>query len=116
MPKKIQKNIFTILYEVNAQKYLIGVTNEVIPTIAALGVNTTRPLPRNIRTALVESVKELRRLNQEPKVIDYNAPSNKLSSSVLSNFSVAPLTDYKAVKSVPEALAELKAKMMEGNK
>ena len=113
MDKKLPKDIFTILYQVNGQRYVIGVSNDDLPHIAAMGVNTPRPLPQNIRTALVDVIKECKELkNQEPKVSDYNAPSSHFSKAILNNWSITPKIDeaYPA-RSVPEAVAVLKAKM-----
>jgi hypothetical protein len=114
--KLAQKDIFTILYEVGKQKYLIGVTNEETPTIASLGINTSRPLPQNIRKAVVETVMELKGMRQEPQLVDYNAPSHKFSKAVLGDFSKNPLdgTEQPA-KTIAEAIAELKMKMMNKN-
>ena len=113
MDKKLPKDIFTVLYEVNGQRYVIGVTNDDLPHIAAMGVNTPRPLPQNIRTVLVDVIKELKELkDQKPQVIDYNAPSSHFSPAMLNNWSIMPKIDetYPA-RSVPEAVAVLKAKM-----
>ena len=105
--------IFSILYEVNAQRYLIGVTNEDVPRIASMGVNTQRPLPINIRTTLIAAVKELKNLNEEPRVIDYNAPSSHASVSLLGNFSVTPIGDAgKPAKTIEEVLVELEKKII----
>ena len=108
----ISKDMFTILYEVRNQQYLIGVTNEEIPTIATLGVNTSRPLPQNIRKAIIETVMELKNLTEEPQVIDFNAPSRRFSKTVLSDFTKNPLEEIEQpAKTIEEALVELKAKM-----
>lgn len=106
------KDVFTILYEVRDQKYLIGVTNEDVPVIAALGVNTPRPLPQNIKRAIIETVMEIKNLTEEPKVIDFNAPSQRFSKTVLGDFTRSPLEGTeKPAKTIEEALAELKTKM-----
>lgn len=106
------KDVFTILYEVRDQKYLIGVTNEDVPVIAALGINTPRPLPQNIKRAVTETVMEIKNLTEEPKVIDFNAPSQRFSKTVLGDFTRSPLEGIeKPAKTIEEALAELKAKM-----
>ncbi len=108
------KEVFTILYEVRNQKYLIGVTNEDVPVIAALGVNTPRPLPQNIKKAIIESVMEMKNLTEEPKVIDFNAPSQRFSKTVLGDFTRSPLEGTEEpAKTIDEALAELKAKMQQ---
>jgi hypothetical protein len=107
-----EKDIFTILYEIKDQKYLIGVTNDFIPTIAAMGVNTPRPLPTNVKTALIKTVMEIRKMRAEPKFIDYNAPSENISKSVLGNFSIRPMDEFtRSARSVSEVLTELKIKM-----
>lgn len=114
MQEQQKKDIFTILYEVNGQQYVIGVTNSSIPEIAALGVNTPRPLPMNIRGALIKVVKELKGINQEPIFIDYNAPSVKVPKEMLCNFAVNPLDNFeRPTKDVSASLIELKAKMQE---
>jgi hypothetical protein len=105
--------IFTILYEINGQRYLIGVTNEAVPKITSMGANTSRPLPMNIRMALINAIKDLRNLTEEPLVIDYNAPSHRFSQSLLGNFSITPAENYNnPAKSEEEVLAELKAKIL----
>lgn len=104
--------VFTILYEVRDQKYLIGVTNEEVPVIAALGINTSRPLPQNIKTAIAETVMEMKSLTERPKVIDFNAPSQRFSKTVLGDFTRSPLEGAeKPAKTIEEALTELKTKM-----
>ena len=105
-----KKRIFTILYEVGALKYLIGVTNDRIPLIATVGVNTSRPFPQNVKTALAEAVKELKNMSVSPKVYDYNRPSTNIPRSILGNFSITPLrSDSRPAKSINEALAEIRA-------
>jgi len=114
MNEKQKKDIFTILYEVNGQQYVIGVTNTPVPEIATLGVNTPRPLPTNIRGALITVVKELKGIDQEPVFIDYNAPSVRVSKEMLCNFAINPLEGVeRPSKNVSESLLELKAKMQE---
>lgn len=110
--KTKNKDMFTILYEVKDHQYIIGVTDEKVPVIAALGVNTSRPLPQNIRRAVVETVMEIKKLKDEPRLIDYNAPSQMFSRTVLGDFTKSPMAGVKQpARTVEEALAELKLKM-----
>jgi hypothetical protein len=106
------REMFTILYEVRDQQYLIGVTDADVPIIAALGVNTSRPLPQNIRQAVVETVMEIKKLQKPPEVFDYNAPSRRFSRTILGDFTSNPLEGIKQpVRTIEEALAELRSKM-----
>lgn len=111
------KKIFTILYEVGEQQFLIGVTKDDPPIIAAQGVNTTRPLPQNIKDAIIDTVKDIRKMNGEPKFIDYNAPSSRMSYSLLGNLTVQPIAQHgRPQKTIDEAIHELTEKMSRGEK
>lgn len=109
--------IFTILYEVGGQQFLIGVTKDHPPVIAAQGVNTTRPLPQNIKEAIINTVMDIRKMEDVPEFIDYNAPSTKMSYSLLGNLTVNPIAQYgKPQKTVNEVVKELKEKMVKKGK
>lgn len=107
------KPIFTIVYDVNGQKYAIGITHDAVPEIAAVGMNTTRPLPKNMRDALIEMVMEVKQLNEPPHLVDYNAPTSYASRSLLGNFSVTPINAIgPVIKDEDEVIRELKAKLL----
>lgn len=110
------KEIFTVLYEICEQQFLIGVTNEDTPKIAAQGINTIRPLPQNIKDAIINTVKDIRHLDKTPQFIDYNAPSSRISYSLLGNLTVQPITQLGRQKTIEEATQELKQKMSRGEK
>ncbi len=104
-------NIFTVLYEVNGQKYVIAVTNEVEPQIASMGVNTPRPLPKNMRDALIQMVKEVRKLDHDPELIDYNSPTSHSSEALFGNYSVTPISATSSPKTVETVIKELEDKL-----
>lgn len=104
--------IFTILYELGKQQFLIGVTNEEPPRVAAQGVNTSRPLPQNVKDAILKTVMDVRKMTKTPEFIDYNAPSSRMSYSLLGNITVNPVEPYgKPNKTVEETVKELKEKL-----
>lgn len=111
MVESASDDIFTILYEVNGQKYVIGVTNEADPQIASMGVNTPRPLPKNMRDALVTMVKEAKNLDHDPKLIDFNSPTSHASETLFGNYSVTPISTFGTSKSVEEVLGELEKRL-----
>lgn len=105
-------DIFTVLYEVNGQKYVIGVTNDPEPQIASMGVNTPRPLPKNMRDALLQMVKEVRKLDHDPKLIDYNSPASHGSETLFGNYSVTPISRVtSSPKTVETVIKELEEKL-----
>ena len=104
-------DIFTVLYEVNGQKYVIAVTNEAEPQIASMGVNTPRPLPKNMRDALLQMVKEVRKLDHDPELIDYNSPTSHASETLFGNYSVTPISTMSSPKSVETVIKELEEKL-----
>ncbi len=110
-----KQDVFTILYEINGQQYLIGVTNGHVPTVASIGVNTPRPLPQNIKSILTEKIMQIRKMDKKPQVIDYNAASTNISKTLLGDFSMSPKAQYEnhtlPIKTIEEALAMLKTKM-----
>ena len=107
-----ENDIFSILYEVNGQKYVIGITHTKEPKIASLGVNTPRPLPKNMRDALVAMVKNVRKLDHEPVFIDFNSMKDRASMSLLENFSVTPMAmEDTPIRSSEEVLEKLKLKL-----
>jgi len=106
--------IFTILYNLEEQQYLIGITNDHVPLIASMGINTPRPLPTNIKTTLINMVMELKKMDESPKFVDYNMPSARVSGSILSNSTIINPVDHFDTpnKTLEEAIEKLKKKMV----
>ncbi len=111
MEQTSSDDMFTILYEVNGQKYIVGVTNEQEPQIASMGVNTSRPLPKNMRDALLQMVKKVRNLDHDPKIIDFNSPASHASETLFGNYSVTPISESGDTKTVEEVLTELESRL-----
>jgi hypothetical protein len=108
--EKTEKEIFSILYEVNDQRYVIGITYDAAPKIASRGVNTGRPLPSNIKQALIAMVRKVRNLKVDPEFLDFNLPSEQSSLTLLGNFTVTPETD-QPMRTSEEVLRELQKKL-----
>ena len=91
-------------------------TNAVVPQIASMGVNTSRPLPTNMREALIQMVKEVKVLDNDPKLIDFNSPTSHASEALLGNYSVTPISAFNALKTVEEVLKELELRLRKASK
>ena len=92
-------NVFTIRLSVGekgrADQYIAGITNENPPRIGVVGVNTSRPLPSDLRFALSQYVAKAAQVSTEKvEIIDHNR-------SLLQNPYIGFFKNEEATASLP---------------